>query len=432
MTGRALAGIILVLVGVAGAAGWLWHGHSAAVAEELWRDAKLEPRAFPPHQGVVRSGVLLGESWQTSRRRVEMSPTQTRLREQDADREVIETLTDVWHLDHDAKTATRTPRTQPGSAEGRGRYRFRRGPRRTVAGRDTREVSVIDGRTGERAQRVFVDEATGGPLRTEQYDADGYLAAWSEYQSFTLGGATTGEAELPPSGWDVVTIQDDVSEGPLPREAVARAAGVVPLEPAVVPEGYEGPAFYSYHCAGGRTFAELRYRDMLRTWSLYERPAGQGRGRGRGGGSGWGRGRGVRWPDEPHVTDRGVYKTARVRRGDLHVAFSGDLTDAEIKCILESIPGDKLEYVETPSVLQERDRPQNKEDESHDEDHSGQAVDGHQHPGPGRGPGMGAGARQGQGQGRGRGAGMGRGRGRGSGADGQLGPGLDPVGEAPK
>jgi len=206
---------------------------------------------------------------------------------------------------------------------------------------------------------LWIDPTTRLILRRLTYDADGHLVAATELTRIN-SAANIDPSDLEvPAGWSQVDSEQAAVE--MPEADFEQRAGFAPRWPSYVPLGYEARGLYANTCPHGRYYAELRFADGLRVLSVYEhRPGGPGGMGGRGGGPPWsgpgvargpggrgggrGQGRGpgphhFGQPDRrPVLIDQGQAKTVRQRRSDMMIVVTGDLTEAQILQVIESIP----------------------------------------------------------------------------------------------
>ncbi len=196
------------------------------------------------------------------------------------------------------------------------------------------DVLVIKHREpGRPAKKVWVDRATSLILRTEYYDCDGRLATLTFYTDIEWNPQLADSLFEIPDGWKKVAVADDSSKH-WDRESLSKEVAFAVREPAYLPAGFALDGFHLYHCRCSVASAHLRYVDGLNSVSVFERYA-QCPGRGRGRGFGWGKGRGGGRNCELLANQPG---RMLVRQGgDVAYILIGDLPEAELAKIADSI-----------------------------------------------------------------------------------------------
>jgi len=341
------AAIILAGVVALGLGGRLFVAQrQRAEAEELLRATYTDGRQVG-FTGDGDIGLLVQGQW--SERRARFAQGQGRRRIEGVNGPVELTLlqddTALWRLEpgdkravgiapaqrqHDWRLLLRNYRLQP---EGEA----------VVAGRPARRIALVSRRGRRPALRLWIDPETKVALRTDSFDTEGHLVARTVLHHVDYAAAAPEEKLRVPHGWGHGWLGDSQPERLTIEQFVAKA-DFTPRPPSYIPPGYLHRGLYGRTCPRGRQYAELRYRDGLRTLSVFEqRPLGLRRG---GGGMGWGqvrgigrgRGRGWRVDPEPVVIDEGATKSIRLRREDLMVVVTGDLPVQELLRVLNSVP----------------------------------------------------------------------------------------------
>jgi len=196
------------------------------------------------------------------------------------------------------------------------------------------DVLVIKHReAGRPAKKVWVDRATNLILRTEYYDCDGRLATLTFYTDIEWNPPLADSLFEVPDGWKKVAVGDDPSKH-WDRESLSKEVAFTVREPAYLPAGFALDGFHLYHCRCSVASAHLRYVDGLNSVSVFERFA-QCPGRGRGRGFGWGKGRGGGRNCELLANQPGRMLVRQA--GDLSFILIGDLPEAELSKIADSI-----------------------------------------------------------------------------------------------
>lgn len=213
-------------------------------------------------------------------------------------------------------------------------YRISVGSRRVIAGRFAYAFQIVSRRTGRPAETLWIARPNSILLARESYDAEGHLVSASEVTRVLPEASETMETELDQV---VAGLPKPPPDRRVSDEVFERQAGFTPLRPSFLPAGYRELGLYARTCPRGRVYAELIYTDGLRVLTIHERPGGGPRG-----GPGWrfGQGRtGVHSNEsaEPVLVDEGLAKTVRVRRGQVRIFVTGDLTHEEMLRLVNSI-----------------------------------------------------------------------------------------------
>jgi len=305
-----LRSAIIVLVVAALLGGGLWlhaarqqHGE----AEELLRAAFTEGTEVS-FVGEGKIGLLMGGEWTERRARIAQAKGRRCVGGGDWGRGAALLMDGetVWRLDARHKVAVGV-----GPMEGRRdwelllrNYRVRNEGEEEVAGRLARRIAVLSRRRRRPAMRVWVDPKTKVALRNDNFDTNGRRVARAVLESIDFSKAPDDEVLQIPEHWRKVWPGGKPGESTT-LEQFAATAHFTPLPPTHTPRGYESQGLYSRTGRSGREHAEFRYRDGLRTLSVFERRPPEGFGPGapgpaRGGGLEGGPGRGMgRGPGPP-------------------------------------------------------------------------------------------------------------------------------------
>lgn len=196
------------------------------------------------------------------------------------------------------------------------------------------DVLVVKHREpGRPAKKVWVDRATNLILRTEYYDCDGKLASLTFYTDIEWEPKLDDALFEVPDGWKKVALEDDDARH-WDRESLSKEVAFAVREPTRLPAGFAFDGFHLYHCRCGVASAHLRYVDGLNSVSVFERYT-QCPGRGRGRGFGWGKGRGGGRNCQLLASQPGRMLVRQ--EGDLSYILIGDLPEAELAKIADSI-----------------------------------------------------------------------------------------------
>ena len=137
-----------------------------------------------------------------------------------------------------------------------------------VAGRPAVGLELAHRLTGRVARRLWVDEATGLVLRSQDYRLDGQVVTATTYQEVRYGGPIPMPLAMPsPTRLRVVH-----HEAPPVAEAdLTRAFGAAILRPRYLPEvfAYEGSFRGRCSCCGD-PMAQMLYSDGLRSISVFQ------------------------------------------------------------------------------------------------------------------------------------------------------------------
>lgn len=259
-----------------------------------------------------------------------------------------------WQVDEDSQTAVSIgPSTQPPDTELLVKnYSVTPEGQTKVAGQPTTRIAIRSRHTGRPAAAMWVEPTKAAVLRHDTFDAEGELAARTEFKTVDLDARLPRSQFEVPENYQRAGISDAQPEKTTPAE-LAQQAGFTPRAPEKLPAGYVADGLYAHQCPRGRVYGEFRYQDGLRTLSVFERARRGGWGHGAGGAGGGphgaGRGQGPRWragrgeaesaeAPKPALVDEGITKSVRQPRGDLDVIVTGDLTEQEIVQVLQSVP----------------------------------------------------------------------------------------------
>lgn len=202
-----------------------------------------------------------------------------------------------------------------------------------IIGRPADVLVVKHREPGRPAKKVWVDRATSLILRTEYYDCEGRLATLTFYTDIAWNPPLDDSLFEVPDGWKKVALEDDAARH-WTRESLSKEVAFNVREPASLPAGFTLDGFHLYHCRCAVASAHLRYVDGLNSVSIFERYT-QCPGRGPGRGFGWGKGRGGGRNCQLLANQPGRMFVRQV--GDLSFILIGDLPEAELARIADSI-----------------------------------------------------------------------------------------------
>ena len=303
----AIIALVVVLATVLGGGWWLRAARQRrGEAERLLRAAFTEGTQVS-FVGEGKIGLLMGGEWVERRARIAQARGRRCVGGGDWGRGAALLMDGetVWRLDARRKVAVGV-----GPMEGRRdwelllrNYRVRAEGEEEVAGRMARRLAVLSRRRRQPAMRVWVDPSTKVALRTDNFDTHGRRVARALLESVDFSKAPDDEVLQIPEHWRKIWPGGEPGESTTVAQFAA-TAHFTPLPPTHTPRGYQSQGLYSRTGRSGRKHAEFRYRDGLRTLSVFERrppdglgPGGPGFGRGPEGGPGRGMGRGPRPPD---------------------------------------------------------------------------------------------------------------------------------------
>jgi len=335
------AAIIIAGTAVLGLGALLFGGHMKRVAAERLLRAAYADGTQVGFAGEADIGLLVDGKWTERRARIRQANGRRRIEGPNgpAGAALLDDGKTLWRLEPATNTATGL---SPSERRRNwqlllGNYRLRPEGEAQVAGRRARRLALISRRGRRAALRLWIDPETKVALRTDSFDADGRLVARTILDSVDFSRPPHKDVLRVPEGWRRTWAGDSPAEK-LSIEQFAAKADFTPRPPSYIPRGYAHDGLYGRTCPHGRRYAEFRYRDGLRTLSLFERHPRGPHGRGRGRGMGWRGGRGWQMDREPAVIDQGATKSIRQRKADLMLIVTGDLPVAELLRVLESVP----------------------------------------------------------------------------------------------
>ena len=247
-----------------------------------------------------------------------------------------------------------------------------------AAWRRVQRYTIAPGNAGQARLCLAVDAQTSYPLRSRRYDLQGQLLSSTTVRSIDYQAAPPQRVAVPP---EASRAQSRAGKGgrsqPATTAELEKMLGGPLLQPKYIPAGFQ-PRGSFMHQSPRRQFAELRYSDGLRTLAVMQsrlpadrvKAAGdkagkpgqrrealwrrltQARGTGQQPGQG---GRGAFWrqyPQEPGQAakaegadgQKGMWRSilrgsvVRERRGDRMILVVGELPEAELQKVLDSIP----------------------------------------------------------------------------------------------
>ncbi|MBM3476207.1 MAG: hypothetical protein FJX75_23290 [Armatimonadetes bacterium] len=334
MTPRTL--IVIAVAAACTMAGLLWLSrYSADLRAARVLHAALEDGVSAPVRTEGFTAVREASGWQEWRTETDQNGVGAKTVTRGPGRTV--TLLDdgdrVWRLDAGGATSLQpSPRRVEWVLLGRN-YRIRAAENDEIAGQPATGIALESKRTGRRAEVLWIEAGHSLILGRWTYDAHGHLVAQTEVDDVRSQGYAESRERL---GAALARLPKAPTETPLTDAQFSERSGFAPLRPTHVPRGYREVGLYARTCPRGRVYAELVYFDGLRVMSIFERPGGRG---GRGQGRGWRHGLGAQAETaEPVLVDEGQAKTVRVRRGNVRVFVTADLTQEEILRVVNSIP----------------------------------------------------------------------------------------------
>ncbi|MBM3498181.1 MAG: hypothetical protein FJX74_05875 [Armatimonadetes bacterium] len=290
-----------------------------------------------PIRTVGWAAVRRGSAWQVSRveSHLELRCARIETRANGRSLSLLDDGERVWVLGEAGATVLQPSPRKVDWALLRENYQIRDAARAVIAGLEAAGIELVCKRTGRTSEVLWISAAPDLVLRRDTYDADGHLVLHSQVEEIR---ATTFDELQKRIDAPLAQLPKVASEAPLTDAAFAEQAGFAPARPQYVPRGYREVGLYARKCPRGRTYAERRYSDGLRVLSVYQRPGG-------GPGGGQGRGMGHRYGQARHteaagpvMIDEGEAKTVRVARGRSRIFVTGDLTQAELLRVANSLP----------------------------------------------------------------------------------------------
>jgi negative regulator of sigma E activity len=197
----------------------------------------------------------------------------------------------------------------------------------TVAGRKVNLYEVRPPGGSQARMLLALDTANDYPLRMERYSSEGKLISSTTFTSVNFNVSPPAKLPVP----EVATAPSGPAHHhparPASVEEIERALGGELLTPGYLPQGFSRQGTFLRPLPHGAV-AEVRYGDGLRTLTQVQMrpPKGQGTGRGRGAGNKPGAGPS---PLRGHMV--------RVQRGNYLVIIAGDLPQAELQKVADSI-----------------------------------------------------------------------------------------------
>ncbi|MBV9646530.1 MAG: DUF4367 domain-containing protein [Candidatus Eremiobacteraeota bacterium] len=153
-------------------------------------------------------------------------------------------------------------------------YRAVMGNEETVAGRKSDSVLLINKHTGERALRVWIDDATNLVLKKEEYRPNGSVAAEIRFDDIRYTASIPSDvfSTAVPAGYTRVNGHDYASPTS-DVNRVVKEAGFKPFVPKYLPEGFTLVSADVATVSDVKTLHFL-YSDGLRALSLFENNLG--------------------------------------------------------------------------------------------------------------------------------------------------------------
>jgi outer membrane lipoprotein-sorting protein len=194
--------------------------------------------------------------------------------------------------------------------------------RTSVAGRPATEILIRPKGEGN-SRTLWVDNDTGVILRSEERNTENELVSATTFRSIAYGQTAPPDRfmPLPPSGEPVQwkPEMDFASRAARPEE-VKSAVGVSLKQPSYIPSGYAQEGVYLYHCpVCSAKVAITRYVNGLNSVTVVQSPK----------------------ECEKHVgkkpLDFGLGKAIFVKKGDSYFSVLGELPEAELKRVADSI-----------------------------------------------------------------------------------------------
>lgn len=150
-------------------------------------------------------------------------------------------------------------------------YTCRDGGTGTMAGRACTIVEIVPRTPGNPSRRLWVDQYTWLPLRTETWSSSGGLIRSSECSEIRFNPSLGPDTFSLPARARV-TEDPYTRVGPLELSDAASRTGFRPREPRYLPAGY---TFAAAHILSGyqSVAIHIRYFDGLSTLSLFEKPS---------------------------------------------------------------------------------------------------------------------------------------------------------------
>ncbi len=211
-----------------------------------------------------------------------------------------------------------------------------------VANRTTQVLQIKPHNTQNPSRKLWIDQKTFMPLRSEHYNSDGMLIMLTFYTQIKYNAKTEDSDFSLPKDWRIVEIEQSMQK--LKKEQISKTVGFDMIEPKYVPAGYVLDGFYLFYPIRNRkgnmsSFREdvkglhIRYVDGLNTISIFEHlPLRLGRG--------MGRMRGMRhgWQDNSkcEFLDNRQGKVIRMTKGNLNITLVADIVEKELQKIASS------------------------------------------------------------------------------------------------
>lgn len=313
-------------------------GSASGFADTAWRDVWDSETAGKrlSLQGQARTMILTedGERHATALIRAANGKLRLDYARDDHHWSLIDDGARLIHLHPKKQTATFRPRTSMATdrALAESNYRARVVGRATIAGRQTQVIEVAPRQGGQVTWRLWLDRATGFPLKRERYNSDGKLTSGTEFTSVQFKATFPPDTFSVPAGWQ--TREEGADGQKRSLSDLSRELGFPVVAPGYVPPGYvlQGGST-ERRGEHQRLTAALRYTDGLRVLTVYERPHSEHKA---------GEERQAEPDRKPHhrpgeVYDRGGEKVLRRITKSRIIVVVGDLAAPQLTRVAESI-----------------------------------------------------------------------------------------------
>lgn len=197
-----------------------------------------------------------------------------------------------------------------------------------IANRTTQILQVKSRNSQNPSKKLWIDQKTFMPLRSEHYNSDGMLTTLTFYTRVEYDVKIKDSDFSFPRNWRIVSSPQNMQE--LKKDQISETVGFDIIEPRYVPAGYVLDGFYVFHPMGNRKGIHIRYVDGLNTISVFEcfQPCfGRGMDRMQRG-----------WQVRPRCEflDNRQGRAIRMMKGNLGIALVADIAEAELQKIADS------------------------------------------------------------------------------------------------
>jgi negative regulator of sigma E activity len=153
-------------------------------------------------------------------------------------------------------------------------YRAVLGDREIIAGRATTSIALVSKYTGERAERVWIDDRTHLALKKEVYHGNGSIASQTRFEEVRYTDQIPEDifTTSAPSGYAQIAAPDLAPQSS-DVDRLMKTAGFAPQVPRYLPQGFGLTGGDVADVNGVRTL-HLVYSDGLRAISLFENAKG--------------------------------------------------------------------------------------------------------------------------------------------------------------